>query len=878
MRQRNRIITDHRKHTRIRVTILLLVIFLLIGIAVGQGTETRISYNSFYQNTPAISGDWIVWTDARNCDIWCSDTYFYDIVTGEERPLRTESDLCEHEMPAISGDYVVWQGMCPPDYDGYDIFLYNLSDLVQPDKMLSENTIGSNQVVPAISDQWVAWKDDRDGTCDIYLYNLLDPNTPAWRIGANTQTCDFPKFPPSPPSISGDRVVWDAFDDANGTYGIHLYNINQPLLDPVRISPIESDQSSPSISGDFVVWEDSNDIYLYNISSTIISPVTNDSYPQYYPRIDGNFIVWEDDRSLNSQVFLYDIQSNSTNQVTIDENEHNFPAISGNRIVWEESWTDGFNDDFDIYMYTIGEYVTCPEADFGNASPVMGNAPLSVEFLDQSSGSPTSWTWEFGDGTGFYTTDSADRSPTHEYTTSGLYDVRLFVSTSLCRDVVEKPGFVSVENKPFPNFSALPLSGYAPLEVNFTDLSTGSPTEWNWDFGDGTWFNTTNSLERNPIHTYSSSGSFTVTLIVNNSYGNNSLTKSSYISVLNRTGITVLMNIPGLVIEQIGDSQFLSFNTSMFPEYEFIPPTTLWFVPPPENGIQNMTLYSMDGIGFFDDNGMIKGNITGVSFQSDPIHLEGFSEETGTDCSVDYLVNLSFYPVNAQIMAYRWEGAIPSDYQLLLKVVNGARFAYINDVAYVIQLARTNMNMLHNASLVLSINSTWVEKSGGRDNIWVVRIGDDQTGEVLYATYLYSDPAKNLDFFQADSPRGLSKFALASLSGTGNPLQIVVLTVQQWFDSGGSDDSGGGPTVTQTSRTSISGVSELVTTSPPEPTPTPEPVEQVPLETPIPTATFPSIEQTTAPMPTTKAPLSLWISGLALAAGMGLLWLVRRRN
>lgn len=64
------------------------------------------------------------------------------------------------------------------------------------------------------------------------------------------------------------------------------------------------------------------------------------------------------------------------------------------------------------------------------------------------------------------------------------------------------------------DFSASPTSGNAPLRVAFTDSSSGSPTSWNWDFGDGM-----NSTEENPVHTYNSSGQYTVTLTEkNNTY------------------------------------------------------------------------------------------------------------------------------------------------------------------------------------------------------------------------------------------------------------------------------------------------------------------------------------------------------------------------
>jgi PKD repeat protein len=68
---------------------------------------------------------------------------------------------------------------------------------------------------------------------------------------------------------------------------------------------------------------------------------------------------------------------------------------------------------------------------------------------------------------------------------------------------------------PVASFNANPMSGDAPLSVTFTDTSTGPPNSWDWDFGDST----AHSSVQNPTHTYTSPGSYPVTLTVNNSIG-----------------------------------------------------------------------------------------------------------------------------------------------------------------------------------------------------------------------------------------------------------------------------------------------------------------------------------------------------------------------
>lgn len=53
-----------------------------------------------------------------------------------------------------------------------------------------------------------------------------------------------------------------------------------------------------------------------------------------------------------------------------------------------------------------------------------------------------------------------------------------------------------------------------PLSLQFTDTSPGDPTSWSWDFGDGG-----SSTEQNPIHTYATGGTYTVTLDVDGPAG-----------------------------------------------------------------------------------------------------------------------------------------------------------------------------------------------------------------------------------------------------------------------------------------------------------------------------------------------------------------------
>ena len=100
---------------------------------------------------------------------------------------------------------------------------------------------------------------------------------------------------------------------------------------------------------------------------------------------------------------------------------------------------------------------------------------------------------------------------------------------------------------PSANFSDTLISVCQGV-VSFSDESLNFPTSWVWDFGDGN-----SSTNRNPFHTYSTRGTFQVKLIVSNTFGVDSITR------------TVIINKPIPVINAIGSlavDSLISFNVS----------------------------------------------------------------------------------------------------------------------------------------------------------------------------------------------------------------------------------------------------------------------------------------------------------------------------
>jgi PKD repeat protein len=158
---------------------------------------------------------------------------------------------------------------------------------------------------------------------------------------------------------------------------------------------------------------------------------------------------------------------------------------------------------------------------------IIGSLPFTVNFVDTSTSTPapTSWAWDF-DNNG--STDSTVQNPSYTYNTAGTYSVKLTVTNVLSGQSTTKNSIINIGARPVAAFTSNVVSGAVPLTVNFTDQSTNTPTSWAWDFDNN---GSTDSTQQNPSYTYSSVGTYSVKLTVSNTYGSNTITKTSYIRV-----------------------------------------------------------------------------------------------------------------------------------------------------------------------------------------------------------------------------------------------------------------------------------------------------------------------------------------------------------
>ena len=459
----------------------------------------------------------------------------------DDQPALNEIRIPTNESlkgyPSIYENRIVWADL----RNGQDIYMYDLSTS-------KETQISSNESwndVPAIYGDRIVWQSNSIGNWsngDIFLYDLsTSQKTRITNDGSNQQD----------PAIYQDRIVWADWrnDKGNGSNGdIYLYDLSTSK--EIQITANESYQGTPAIYKDRVVWSDmrngNSDIYMYNITTSKETRITNNEADQNSPDIYGDIIVWKDWRNgdENSDIYMYDLFTSKETQITINESNQYSPAIYGDRIVWEDE-RNGILDEFgsignyDIYMYNISTstetQITTNTAD--QVEPfIYGNR---IFWIDKRSG----------------------YSGTHRNS-----DIYMFTISGEENEI----------NTPTSDFSTNVTEGYAPLSMQFTDLSENA-TGRNWDFeNDGK----VDSTDKNPVHEYTVPGTYTVKLIAFNANGMAS--KLGTITVLQQ--VLPIANFSSNVTEGYAPLSVQFTDSSVLNELQSSIPPTQQVITEADNG------------------------------------------------------------------------------------------------------------------------------------------------------------------------------------------------------------------------------------------------------------------------------------------------------
>jgi len=239
---------------------------------------------------------------------------------------------------------------------------------------------------------------------------------------------------------------------------------------------------------------------VYNVCLTTTGPCASDGechsvtvctnpVAAYGTMITGQSIIFTDNTTGTVDSWAWDFGDGNTSTIQSPAHTYSSPGTYNVCLIVFNSCGDS-----DTICQTIS--VCGPVLPNFNAN----STNLTSNFTDQSVGA-VSWSWDFGDGN-----SSTDQNPSHTYTSEGTYNVCLTATNScgtsnmtcqtitVCAELTA--GFNQTDNG---------------LDLDFTDATTGSGISWFWDFGDGN-----SSTLQNPSHTYSSTGTYNVCMIVQN--------------------------------------------------------------------------------------------------------------------------------------------------------------------------------------------------------------------------------------------------------------------------------------------------------------------------------------------------------------------------
>jgi PKD repeat protein len=175
------------------------------------------------------------------------------------------------------------------------------------------------------------------------------------------------------------------------------------------------------------------------------------------------------------------------------------------------------NDSCSDYYETIIQSIPTPVANFSYSSTLCSGQNVQFTDLTQLNGGGvlTGWLWDFDDPTSGTQNISYLQNPIHVFTSAGTYNVKLIVTNvGFCSNMIIKT--ITINPQPIADFSA-DTACFGTL-THFQDQSVPNASmivTWDWDFGDGS----PHAFIANPIHLYTLSGTYSVTLIVTNSNG-----------------------------------------------------------------------------------------------------------------------------------------------------------------------------------------------------------------------------------------------------------------------------------------------------------------------------------------------------------------------
>lgn len=368
---------------------------------------------------------------------------------------------------------------------------------------------------------WITFNKENDGLVHNVVNSITEDNNGEYWLATNSGITVLHDCPNTFPdlSIRYPRVGYDIVTPGE-TFNI-IFNIDNNGSTDCEASKVKvyiSSDNSLDVSNDMLLYTHDLDALAksesINVNKTLKMPT--------HLNPTDNQTEW----------FLFVVTDSNEDITEINENNNVSEAIS----VFLRS--NKITPKFDTYQRS-------------------GSAPLTVSFTNETTGNYESCSWDFNnDGT----IDATDTNPEYIYTEPGTYTVKLIVSDGANNFEEVKTDYITVNSPVNVDFSANITEGYAPLTVQFTDLSSPSGNSCEWDFdNDGT----TDATSPNPEFTYTEPGTYTVVLKVNSGNDTQTETKIDFITVNIKTAIHNNKQNEGVFIYPNPTSDFITIKSDL---------------------------------------------------------------------------------------------------------------------------------------------------------------------------------------------------------------------------------------------------------------------------------------------------------------------------
>lgn len=395
-------------------------------------------------------------------------------------------------------------------------------------------------------------------------------------------------------------------------------------------------------------------------------------------------------------------------------------------------------------------------------------APAAVQFSDTSLNNPTSWSWNFGDGN-----TSTLQNPVNTYR-KGKFNVSLTATNAYGSITKTETYYIYIGKFPIVSFN------YAPTTIQINDTVSydasgstdpdGTITNYQWNFGDSNITSMAGPAS-SITHIFNQSQVYNVTLTItdNDAFTNSTMQQLQVIAKIKNSNT----NINGSTITTSATGkQMIEVNLTNTNGTVTLPLANTVVINNPGNGWSQMKYVSNTNF-VNESNGNINlSSISQVVMTTEPLITALNASTVGTVTSTVTLP-LNQLPTGVTITQSITEGAnvsVRDAFQLSATDNN----LDVSAVAYTVQFQNTaiiNANLTGAADPVklnLSVLHSWVVANGpATDKIKIMRIADDGARSMLTTRYLGSSTDTLTDFFECDSPNGLSTFGVVAVSSTG---------------------------------------------------------------------------------------------------------------